>query len=373
MTGDTQINPPPESTGPFSSNPIRLSVREWLITITILAGIAIMLPGIWWVLTPFSPDADYRIPYDQSEDYWLYRHYTRSATAEEKTLLIGDSVIWGQYVDRDQTLTHYLNEQAGKEAFINLGLDGTHQIALAGLIRHYGRVIRDREVIVHLNLLWLSSPEADLQAERGVRLNHPRLVPQFGTPVPSYTESVSGRLSVILERKVRLLEWARHLRSTSFDNTNLQVWTAGHPYASPLGSITFGISDSDEHQEPPVRSGGTGRQIQQSLPWVDRETSLQWEGFQRLIEVLRARNNRVSVIVGPLNEHALDDVSLYEYRQLLHDSRTALADMELDALFLPLLPADLYADTSHPVGPGYALMAEEIWEWFASRPDSSPR
>ncbi|MFC1627695.1 hypothetical protein ACFL3H_01110 [Gemmatimonadota bacterium] len=373
MTGDTHISPLPESPEPFSSNPIRLSVREWLITFSVLAGIALTLPGIWWFLTSFDHSTDYRIPYNQSEDYWLYRHYARSAAAEEKTLLIGDSVIWGQYVDRDQTLTHYLNEQAGGEEFLNMGLDGTHQIALAGLIRHYGRAIRDRDVIVHLNLLWLSSPEADLQAERGVRLNHPRLVPQFGSPVPSYTESVSGRISIVLERKVRLFEWARHLRSTSFDNTNLQVWTAGHPYTSPLGSITFRIPDSDEHQEPSIQSGVTGRQIQQSLPWVERETSLQWEGFKRLIGVLHDRNNRVSVIVGPLNEHALDDASRQEYRHLLLDVQAELTDMGLDALFLPLLPAELYADTSHPIGPGYALMAEEVWEWFANRPGSAAR
>ncbi|MFC1545738.1 hypothetical protein ACFL44_03540 [Gemmatimonadota bacterium] len=373
MTGDTQINKSPGSTEPFSSNPIRLSVREWLITLAVVAGIAFTLPGIWWLLTSIDRSTDYRIPYDQSEDYWLYRHHARSAAEGEKTLLIGDSVIWGQYVDRDQTLTHYLNEQAGGYEFINMGLDGTHQIALAGLIRHYGRAIHDRDVIVHLNLLWLSSPEADLQAERGVRLNHPRLVPQFGSPVPSYTESVSGRISIVLERKVRLFEWARHLRSTSFDNTNLQVWTAGHPYTSPLSNITFRIPDSDEHQEPPVRSGAAGRQVQQSLPWVERETSLQWEGFRRLIEVLHARNNRVSVIVGPLNEHALDDVSLQKYQRLLLDAQAKLTEIGLDALFLPLLPAGLYADTSHPVGPGYALMAEEIWQWLASRPDSTPR
>lgn len=373
MTDDVRISPLPDSTEPFSSNPIRLPVREWLITLGIVAVIAVTLPGIWWRLTAFDAPADYRIPYDQSEDYWLYRHFARSAAVEEKTLLIGDSVIWGQYVSRDQTLTHYLNEQAGEDRFINLGLDGTHPIALAGLIRHYGRATRDREVIVHLNLLWLSSPEADLQTERGIRFNHPRLVPQFASRIPGYSESVSRRIGVILERKVRLLEWARHLQSTCFNNTNLQMWTAGHPYTSPLGGITFQIPDADEHQDPPVRSGRAGRQIQQSLPRVDRETSLQWEGFQRLIGVLQARDNRVSVIVGPLNEHMLDPGSREEYRRLLVDAQTALTEMGLDVLFLPLLPVELYVDTSHPVGPGYALMAEEIWEWIRSRPGSAPR
>ncbi|MFC1529606.1 hypothetical protein ACFL6R_02705 [Gemmatimonadota bacterium] len=348
---------------PFSSNPIRLSVREWLITFGVVAIIAITLPGIWWALTPFTPDADYRVPYDQSEDYWLYRHFARIAGEGEGALLIGDSVIWGQYVARDQTLSHHLNELAGAGRFVNLGLDGTHPIALEGLIRHYGRAIRNRDVILHLNLLWLSSPQADLSAEgasRTARFNHPRLVPQFSPRIPSYSETVSGRVSVVLERKVRLFEWARHVRSTGFDNTNLQVWTAEHPYENPLGRISVRLPDRDEHQDPTVRSPGGGGAVGQSLPWIDRETSLQWMGFERLVEVLRRRNNRIHVIIGPLNEHMLDDASREEYRRLLTDTERALVELDLDYSLLPLLPADLFADLSHPIGPGYALMAEEI-------------
>ncbi len=360
MTDDPHRSSPPASPESFSSNPIRLSVREWLIALGVVAIIAITLPGIWWALTPFAPDADYRVPYDQSEDYWLYRHFARTAGAGEGVLLIGDSVIWGQYVARDQTLSHHLNGLAGADRFVNLGLDGTHPIALEGLIRHYGRAIRDRDVILHLNLLWLSSPQTDLSAEGEVRLNHPRLLPQVSPRIPSYTESVSGRISVVLERQVRLFEWARHLRSTGFDNTNLQVWTAEHPYENPLGRIAARLPDRDEHQEPGVRSAAGRGEAGQSLPWVDRESSLQWMGFERLVEVLRNRGNRIYVIIGPLNEHMLDQGSRDEYRRLLADIGTALVELDLDYSLLPLLPADLYADLSHPIGPGYALMAEEI-------------
>ena len=80
----------------------------------------------------FRSDPDYRIPHDLSNDYWLYDRDTRAAARQNEILLIGDSVIWGEYVTRQETLAHYLNELAGKERYANLGLDGAHPLALAG-------------------------------------------------------------------------------------------------------------------------------------------------------------------------------------------------------------------------------------------------
>ena len=49
------------------------------------------------------------------------------------------------------------------------------------------------------------------------------------------------------------------------------------------------------------------------------------------------------------------------YRELLGEIESSLQGMSLDFSMLPLLPGDLYADTSHPVGEGYSLLAEHIW------------
>ena len=327
----------------------------------IVVAVSIALPVAWRSMEDFIPTEDYRIPYDLSEDYWLYSQYCRSVSDQNKTLMIGDSVMWGHYVGKDHTLTHYLNELAGTERFVNLGLDGSHPLALLGLIKYFGRDIRNETVILHMNLLWLSSPETDLQTEKEFSFNHPRLVPQFKPRIPCYTETLSGRISILLERVTPLLKWTRHLQNLAFDNSNLQAWTLENPYSNPLGRISFKLPESDKYRDPDSQSRASRGQILQSLPWVSEESSLQWWAFKRLVKVLDDRGNRIFVIVGPLNEHSLDPDNKRTYRELLGEIESSLQAMSLDFSLLPLLPGDLYADTSHPVGEGYSLLAEHIW------------
>jgi hypothetical protein len=353
---------------PFSSNAVRLSVWQWLLVAGIVTVLAIALPPIWRSLEAFSPLIDYRIPYDSSEDYWLFKQYYRSVSDQDKTLVLGDSVVWGHYVDRNQTLSHYLNQvgkdqfvNSGKDRFVNLGLDGSHPMALFGLIKYYGRAIKKEKVILHMNLLWLSSQEADLQTEKEFHFNHPQLVPQFRPLIPCYAESASGRIGIIIQRSIPLLQLVRHLQVKCFDNTNLPLWTLENPYSNPLGRISVRSSEPGKETEVDARSRTTKSQALQSLPWVEFETSLQWWAFQRLIELLRDRGNDVFVLVGPLNEHVLTPESILKYRELLKTAKSCLEEMNLSYSLLPLLPAHLYADTSHPLPQGYALLAEHIW------------
>ncbi|MEE9609820.1 MAG: hypothetical protein V3W19_01140 [Desulfatiglandales bacterium] len=327
----------------------------------IITVLSIALPPLWRSLEAFSPSVDYRVPYDFSEDYWLYKQYCRSVGDKGKVLVIGDSVVWGHYVGRDQTLTHSLNELAGDERFINLGLDGSHPMALFGLIQHYGKAIKGEKVILHMNLLWLSSQEADLQTEKEFHFNHPRLVPQFRPQIPCYTESASGRMGIVLERFFPILQLVRHLQVLHFDNTNLQLWTLENPYSNPLGRISIRPPGLGKETEVDSQSRTARGQVLQSLPWVEFETSLQWWAFQRLVELLEARGNDVFVVVGPLNEHVLSPDSIQKYRELLIKAESRLEQMNVPYALLPLLPRHLYADTSHPLPHGYRLLAEHIW------------
>jgi hypothetical protein len=352
----------------FSSNAIRLSVWQWILVAVIMIIVALVLPPIWRNLEAFSPPIDYRIPYDLSEDYWLFKEYTRSVCDQEKILVIGDSVVWGHYVDQNQTLSHYLNHvgkdqvvHSVKDRFGNLGLDGSHPMALLGLIQHYGKAIKGEKVILHMNLLWLSSQEADLQTEKEFPFNHPRLVPQFKPHIPCYAESVSGRIGIIIERSIPMLQLVRHLQVAHFDNTNLQLWTVENPYSNPLCQISIRSSRLEKESDVAARSGTTGLQVQQSLPWVEFETSLQWWAFERLLELLEDRDNDVFVIVGPLNEHVLSPESIQSYRDLLIKAERRLEEENIKYFLLPLLDKDMYADTSHPLPQGYALLAEYIW------------
>jgi hypothetical protein len=344
----------------FSSNAIRLKTWEWLVAAGIMLILAVILPPVWQELEGFSSSADYRIPYDQSEDYWLFKQLCRSESDKGKTLVIGDSVIWGHYVERNGTLSHFLNEQDGEGQFVNLGLDGSHPMALLGLIKHYGKAVKDEKIILHMNLLWLSSEEADLQTEKEFPFNHPRLVPQFRPKIPCYAESTAGRIGIILERFFPIQQLIRHIQVTRFDNTGLQLWTVENPYSNPLSRITIKPLQISEETKTDTRT--SGGQILQSLPWVELETSLQWWAFLRLVDLIISRGNDIFVIIGPLNEHVLDPDSLQKYQDILNKAESRLEEINVPFSLLPLLPEHLYADTSHPISEGYELLAQHIWD-----------
>ena len=119
------------------SNGIRLTGREWLGLGLFAVVLLVFAPSLWHRTETFALEPDYRIPHDLSNDYWLYERYAGLAADHYDTLLIGDSVIWGEYVTRQETLSHYLNELAGQERYANLGLDGAHPLALGGLVEFY--------------------------------------------------------------------------------------------------------------------------------------------------------------------------------------------------------------------------------------------
>src|SRR5947209_1671428 len=85
----------------------------------------------------------------------------------DSIILLGDSVVWGEYVRPNGTLAHFLSQRSGRPGrFVNGGVNGLFPLALEGLVRHYGRALHDRKVIVHCNVLWMSSPKADLSTDK---------------------------------------------------------------------------------------------------------------------------------------------------------------------------------------------------------------
>jgi len=140
--------------------------------------------------------------------------------------------MWGHYVGKDETLTAHLNHLQAGQRYVNLGVDGIHPAALAGLVDCYGQGIRNQRVIVHCNLLWTSSPQHDLTTPKEVSFNHPALVPQFRPQIPCYRETLSGRLGHVVERNVRLLAWAKHLQIAYLDGSDWAAWTLEHPMAT---------------------------------------------------------------------------------------------------------------------------------------------
>jgi hypothetical protein len=354
-------------TVPYGSNCIRLSLNEWIIVAIILSAVFYLLPMLWERAEKFEPSSNYRISYDFSSDYWLYERYCRFACSRYETLVIGDSVIWGHFVPMDKTLSYYLNDLTDAELFANLGADGTHPAALEGLLRYYGKDISDKNVILHLNLLWMTSPRDDLQTQKEHRFNHPKLVSQFIPRIPCYKASFTERISTVMNRRVPFCNFRSHVNITSFQSMDVPAWTIEHPYENPLGAITFPLHAVDDYERynDAARPGrGPG---QTKLQWVELETSLQWLFFRRTVELLRKRNNRVFILVGPFNEHMLDADSLVTYRKMKAEVEAWFQRNNLPYYIPEVLPAHVYVDSSHPLGEGYAAIAKQLFENTAFR------
>ncbi|MFM1942091.1 MAG: hypothetical protein RI897_1073 [Verrucomicrobiota bacterium] len=372
-------------------NAIRLGLRHWLIAGAVTLTILLLTPLIWKRIERFDTGADYRIPYNLSKDYWLYeRHLDRSSPTN--VFVVGDSVVWGEYVRPDGTFSHFLNQHASQPSrFVNAGVNGLFPLALEGLVQHDGTAIRNAKVILHCNVLWMSSPKADLQTTKEERFNHAGLVPQFTPRIPCYKSDLNQRLVAVLERQLTFLKWASHLQIAYFDQKNVLAWTLEedgtepprfpNAYKDPLSQITLHVPaepetdpergpDSPRHRPWSTTGKGSTR-----FDWVKPDTSLQWAAFQRLVQLLQDRNNEVLVVVGPFNVHLLAEDNQPRLREWIHTVETWLSEQSIPHVVPGTLPSLLYADASHPLTEGYQQMATEVWndpvfaQWLNGSPN----
>jgi len=344
----------------FSSNGICLNIRQWLFVAIFCIASIIFLPYIWKGIEKFTPDKDYRLPYQLGSDYWLYEHLCQIACKEHENILLGDSVIWGHYVAKNQTLSHYLNELTGTDQFANLGVDGMHPAALEGLVRYYGKAIKKKNVIIHLNLLWLSSPKHDLQTSKEFRFNHPKLVSQFKTKIPCYMAPLSTRLGIALERPFSFPAWTSHLNMIYFNNSNMPIWTMENPYKNPLDNFSHNIPEEDTFQETEESESSESKPSGGDFQWVEADTSFQWKFFRNTLKLLQKRQNKITVLIGPFNEHMLSGESLDNYLKLKDEIENWLEQNNISYFSAQTLPTDQYNDASHPTSEGYNSLAKEL-------------
>jgi len=343
----------------FGSNEVRLSGWQWITVAIIIAAVFILAPAIWEGLEKFKPDTDYRIPYKLGNDYWFFKRYCQNVNRQDRTLVLGDSVIWGHYVKKDQTLSAYLNQLSGSDRFVNMGVDGIHPIALAGLVDYYAKSISGKNIIIHYNPLWMSSLKHDLQVEKEFRFNHPMLVPQFFPNIACYKESYSNRIGIVLERFIPYLSWVSHLRIAYFDTMDIGSWTIENPYSNPLKQIRANKLSGSKSIEEPLSWRQRGIE-QHQFEWVEPAKSLQWRFFKRTVKILLSRKNKVVVLIGPFNEHMVTEESLASYIRIKHEIETYLRKENIPYLFAEELASELYADASHPLAEGYAMIAKQL-------------
>lgn len=377
-TAGSAPTPGPARTGvPFGVNEVRLNGRQWLAVGLILFLTAQLLPRVWERLERFDQGSDYRIPYSLSKDYWIYSRRVRQVSEPKSVLVLGDSVVWGEYVLPDGTLTHFLNDKTGApNRFINAGVNGLFPLALEGLVRYYGKPIRQRKVILHCNVLWMTSPKADLSTDKEEKFNHAGLVPQFVPRIPCYKADASTRLTAVVERNSRFLAWVNHLQNAYFDQRSILGWTltddGGDPphypnsWKNPLAQIRWSvpvapaIDPQRGPQSPRHRAWSAGGARPTRFDWVALDRSLQWQAFQRLVRLLQERNNNVLVVLGPFNESMLSDDNQGAYLKIRDGIDQWLTELQVPHVLPESLPSALYADASHPLTEGYQMLAQRL-------------
>ena len=364
---------------PFGANEMRLNARQWLSAIAIFLVCVFGIPRVWKKIERFDTGSDYRIPYALSSDYWLYQRRLEGIEDPARVPVLGDSVVWGEYVRSNGTLSHFLNEEAGKpDRFINCGVNGVFPLAMEGLVAHYGSALHDRKIIVHFNILWMSSPKADLSTNEEQTFNHTQLVPQLFARIPCYRADASTRLNAVAARSIGILSWTNHLDSVYFDQLSIPRWTleedGGAPprcpnaWRNPLSRITLTVpgepatdpqrGPSSPRHKPWSADGGRPTHFD----WVGLGSSLQWKAFQRTLDVLHRHGNDVLVILGPFNEAMVADDQRPAYRQLRDGVASWLLSHRIPTVIPETLPSELYADASHPLTQGYALLARRIYQ-----------
>jgi len=216
------------------------------------------------------------------------------------------------------------------------------------------------------------------------------LVPQFVPRIPCYRADANERLSAIIERNLGFMAWVDHLQNAYFDQQSLLKWTleedGGNPprytnaWKNPLAQITLTVPsapavDPQRGPDSPRHKSWSGSDAQGTtqFDWVDLDASLQWHAFQRVIGTLRARGNDVMVIVGPFNEYLMAEENRAAYRQHRDGIATWLAQNQIPHIVPATLPSALYADASHPLTEGYAMLAKSLYgqerfqQWLGKR------
>jgi len=358
------MNPPGENanhTQPDTVAPeVYLGPKEWGVLLAVLAAVLLLGPVFWRWGETFNIGEDFRLDEAYRDDYWLQEQWIRRACREDLLLVIGDSVVWGRFVDDEHTLPARLNAAAGENRFANLGIDGLHWVGLYGLLEHYGAAIRDRRVLLYWNPIWWSRPAADLSLPREQPVHHPRLLPQWGE-VPSYHAGFIEKVGVNLEQNLDFLQLLQHWRRYYLENRSLAEWLVEYPLSNPLERFSLVLhpmarADRENNRYLP------GREIPpQDWPWVMPGQSLQWKYLRKCVTLLQERGNGVALLAGPLNQAVLTPASRERYREFRRDVLERFEENGYVYFVAPELPERWFADASHPLAAGYESMAQDLW------------
>jgi lysophospholipase L1-like esterase len=345
---------------PFTSNAIRMSGKELIALAAVFAALMALIPAAWNKAETVKTEDNFRIAYDYRDDYWVYDKWATRAASEFPAVFLGDSVVWGMYVDNESALPAVLNKRLGKMSVANLAIDGLHSVALDGLVANYCGALRGKKVLLHYNPLWMNSQQYDLSGEEETSPHHPRLLPQFSPGLKCYGAEFSERMSVTLDRRIPFVRMLNHLRLCFFQNKDFKQWIVDNPGENPLGRISLTIDAGQKEKINSTRDWVASGIPPQDWKWVSLQDSKQWSYFQSVVARLQAADNQLCVMVGPINPHMQTAASLAQFREFQQEIKAWLDARGIESVVVPDLPSELYADASHPLKEGYELIADEL-------------
>jgi hypothetical protein len=138
----------------------------------------------------------------------------------------------------------------------------------------------------------------------------------------------------------------------TYPNTYRQP--VGVPLSAELPSAKRGLA-SERHKPWSANQSG-----QVNMDWVTPESSLQWQAFRRLAKRLQGRGSDLLVVVGPLNEHMMNDATREKYLGFRIAVAAWLSAEGIRVVVPEALPSDGFADASHPLTQGYERLAKRL-------------
>ena len=96
------------------------------------------------------------------------------------------------------------------------------------------------------------------------------------------------------------------------------------------------------------------------MEWVTPESSRQWQAFRHLAERLQGRGNKLLVVVGPLNEHMMNEATRAKHQGFRTTVAAWLDNNRIRFVMPELLPSEEFADASHPLTKGYERLAKRL-------------
>jgi len=345
-----------------AANALLFSGRELLWTIAaVVLLLLVVFPLAYRSWERIELPAEFRLPYENRDNYYLYSRCAEQETARRPYLFLGDSAIWGMYAANSGTLPEQLNRLCGSSLCGNLAIDGLHPVAMKTLIKHFGTAVRDRTVLIYFNPLWLNSTKYDLSSSEEISINHPKLLPQFGG-IPNYRASLDERIGTLIDRNILFFGIRNHLQNYFYGNADLKKYLAEHSGCNPLASLRRSICPMETEHKGTQENWSTRGIPIQHWEWVPLSASRQWQALLECAALLAERGNRVVVLIGGINPELLDDSTRAGLTQLRSDAEKVLQSAQLEYFLLPELDGQLYADASHPLEEGYRRLAEFLAE-----------